>query len=429
MKATDLPQEILQLIFQYLEERFPYYTLYGEEEDPVKGSLVQVQLTCRQWSHIARRVFYENVDLTSSSQKIALFLRVIQSSSDIAQAVKGLSFGCEETIDIISFSNIVKLCPNLRWDESDIDLYTPSLALHQQGYLQKLEKVSLPSMLYCSNTDFQPYNQLMLAAKKTVTSLYISQESRFALAEQLDKFINIKKLRVESEQTITLQQVSNMLNDCCPHLKSIEVESAAPTVNEQHPSPLYLLYNLKQKPQIKSLELELRPLSLQDVQRIQYMFPQVCDLFINRKKTSKEGLAISTMIIPEESLDGIFDQFFNYLSSIKHFSVDNLALSSQELLASLTIVSGHFQIIHITIEAVKPQTIVAQHSLRISSVGQSVPNYYKTRLCSVGLKLNHSQINDHFLSQLQEKIPEDADIFPPSFKIFTSTGSYFQIRF
>lgn len=73
MKASDLPQEILQNIFYYLEEGPRYYI--DDEEDLAKRSLLQLQLTCKLWSQVAREVFYQKLDLRGSSEKASLLVQ------------------------------------------------------------------------------------------------------------------------------------------------------------------------------------------------------------------------------------------------------------------------------------------------------------------------------------------------------------------
>ncbi|KAL9538578.1 hypothetical protein MBANPS3_010828 [Mucor bainieri] len=415
MKATEVPHEILKHIFYYLEEKeFPDYIDDGEEEveDFVKGAgtLLQLQLTCKLWSQAAREVFYGKVDLAGSSRKTTLFLRTLQSASDIGQAVKQVTISDASFNDNVSFASVVKLCPNLKallqWDESDMDIFTPSLALYQEGYLQKLEKVSLPSMLYCGSTLFQQYNQLMLAAKQTITNLYLSQASQFALADHLKEFINLRELRLESNKTLTLQQLSSMLKDNCPHLQSIDVESAAPSsVNEQQPSAQSLLHALNEYPQIKSVELELCPLSVQDLRRIQRMFPKVSSLFVNRRSASF-GPASNGAIVQAGDPDMVFDRFVKYLSIIKQFYVGSITVSFKDLLAALTVVSKYFQVCHVSIEIVE-HPYEDQHDLLIASAEnfeRITVGHGEKPNCGIGLQINRSQIDDAFCQDLYKTL-------------------------
>ena len=82
---------MLQHISLYLQERFPY-CYDNEEEDLMKGSPMQLQLTCKLWSQVARQVFYKKVDLFDNPEKASLFLNTFKSVNGIGQAVKELSF-------------------------------------------------------------------------------------------------------------------------------------------------------------------------------------------------------------------------------------------------------------------------------------------------------------------------------------------------
>ncbi|KAL9537892.1 hypothetical protein MBANPS3_011368 [Mucor bainieri] len=347
MKVSDLPQEILLHIFYYIDD---------EEEDLIKkGTLLQLQLTCKQWRPAARMVLYRKVDLSSSSQKAALFLRTLQSASGLGQAVRELYFSDDSFSEDISFAAIVKLCPNLRcfyqWEESDkMDLYTPALALHQEGYLQKLDTVSLPSMIYHGSTHFEPYNKLMLATKQTITKLYISEATQFALADRLKEFIN----------------------------------SAAPTTpNTQHDNSLQSLVDgLDKFPHITQVKLHLRPLSIQDVQRILYMFPMAVDLSINSRRTA--SATASNRATVQQEADNL-DQLFKNLSIIKRFDVEYITMPFKELLAALGIISKYFLVYTAAIR-INDHQPVNQHDLCIFTTGDfpAIYNYgEKPTICCV----------------------------------------------
>ncbi|KAF1807678.1 hypothetical protein FB192DRAFT_1443052 [Mucor lusitanicus] len=383
MKASDLPQEILQNIFYYLEEGPRYYI--DDEEDLAKRSLLQLQLTCKLWSQVAREVFYQN----------------------IGHAVKELSFDNKLFNDNLRFAAIVILCPNLkvllRWERSNADFYTPSLALYQLGFLQKLEKVSPPTKMGNYEAEIESYHnylKLVFAARQTITSLQLSGGYKEKLAVILRKFINLKEIRFVPDSNIDLQQLSRLLQGSHPHLKVIDISSVVPTT-DQHQEQQPLLHGLTENPLTEHFAMELCPLSIQDMQRIQFIFPKVSKLFLNRISALDEPYSGSS-VVQEENLDMVFDQFFKYLSTIKQFYVGCVKLSCEELLAALAIVSKHLQVCRVSIEAG-----YRRHDFFIASAGhfeRITIGHGEKPNCCIELKVHHSLINNAFCQDLYKTI-------------------------
>ncbi|KAL9539320.1 hypothetical protein MBANPS3_010334 [Mucor bainieri] len=354
MAATQLPQEILQHIFQYLEDPFPYYYKDGNE-DLITGSLFELHLTCKQWSQAAREVLYKKVNLVNKPEKASLFLNTLQSVSGLGHTVKELSFSDETFNNGISFSNIARLCPNLK-------------VLVHQG---PLEKVTPPSMVYSGNTLFKQYNNLMLAARKTITSLYISQATQYALAESLNTFVNLREAKFDINTPLAFHQLNSMLTGNHPLLESVEIDFIT----------------------ARDVNMMLRPISLQDIQMVQHMFPKVHNLYIIDLSLAelRHNVIINTLTVEEQNPGAVFENLFEYLSAISRFSIENIALSTNELLTALAVVSKPFQVDRVSIRFMPNQRDIGHHRFSIAAPDGLTSNLI-TRGgkpgCSISIKLN-----------------------------------------
>ncbi|KAL0146189.1 hypothetical protein V8B55DRAFT_1583739 [Mucor lusitanicus] len=145
-------------------------------------TLIQLQLTCKDWYPVAQSIMYETIRLyrnASYNNKNPLLLKTLQlPGRDYASKVKKILFYSYSLSDRDILIKVIRMCPNVRGVENSIRRETEGyflllLELHGQGYLRDLERVGSPiSPKYPYNDGtIKSYICLMLGLKESIKRL------------------------------------------------------------------------------------------------------------------------------------------------------------------------------------------------------------------------------------------------------------------
>ncbi|KAL9555130.1 hypothetical protein MBANPS3_002495 [Mucor bainieri] len=240
-----IPTEILQLVFEKLE-------------GASLKDFTEMQLVCRRWCFMAQERIYREIAINKH-----LYERPSTSNpkSNDYDCGKGLKKECDQrtvllarTIDspngyigslieklaVASFTvakknylpTFVKACPNLlslQCHGVPVSLYKDLLDFHQKGYLQHLERLTLPIEESEEPQCIDPYNQLALCLKGTLKELlvacshqqFITVKNSFPLFEELHNFPKVEDLHVVSNNSVLLYEFDELLDNCSPCMQSV----------------------------------------------------------------------------------------------------------------------------------------------------------------------------------------------------------------
>ncbi|KAL9544855.1 hypothetical protein MBANPS3_007414 [Mucor bainieri] len=394
LPCPKLPKEVLHHIFTLLE---------SDEK-----TLLQLQLTCKEWAQVAKGIFYKSVDVYNNALKANSLKRALQTpGNSAAHCIRHFRYSASALQDGTSLSSIVSYCPNLQsikqyTFEFRHNYYPELLALRHQGHLQHLEQVDKPPLRPNAEAANADYVRLMLASSESITKLYLcnpssDESSDFALTEHLATFSHLKEVEIFKWSGITIHQLSAMLNSS-PSCQKIVVKSLLfpeedPEANDDGNSSCAGVPVL---PQVKAAELQLGLLSVKDILVIKHVLPCLNELHIYAQELNPLASEISQL--------GRFEELLQYVSHIDSFTIGRLEVSAELMIALLVNAQNHLQIDRITV-TIDPSedregygfclstTDMAENAIKSSTKG-SKPN------CQIELKVPVKQVTADFCQHL-----------------------------
>ncbi|KAL9541551.1 hypothetical protein MBANPS3_009055 [Mucor bainieri] len=318
---SGIPNEILKQIFS----------------DPVirKKDLLQLQLTCKQWSPVAQKYLYENIQLSEindcddHSAIKRRFASLIQSllfaNSQLGKCIKSFNFGslfynttCDSPFEGFSFSiaMLAHLCPNLTSISGSFDLmeYLKTVShLHRKGYFQRLEFVKAP--IDINRTVIATYHATILEFKETIKDITITDgiSNTLLSAEclipptSLQLFTSVERVELREFARVHLYRIKNYVSNCGPQVRSLDVQMLETTT-----ASLQDEYNEQSgvQPRESIQELSIYPeITTNEMAFIMRMFPSL-------KKIYLAGLNVLDKINFNQADMQVVTQVLNYLSLI-----------------------------------------------------------------------------------------------------------------
>ncbi|KAL9549115.1 hypothetical protein MBANPS3_005360 [Mucor bainieri] len=401
MECTKLPQEILHQIFELLCSD--------------KDALIQLQLTCREWSHAARELLYTDLgdEIDWDAETTSLLVRTLESSdSAIAHSIKSIcAYEPSSKDDMLA---IARLCPNLTTINSLT--YAEMLTLYKQGYLQQLQEVDYPTDAQENSASLTSYNQLVLAAKKTIRKLYISRESQDALAKHLDGFTNLKKLLIDYKEGISFVELSNLFRNKTNIPRDLRVNKVNATMpaSSADNGPLSQVISM---PQVRILDFSLSSFSLGDLKLVKTMFPALEKLTMSEFYYNAPPLN-DTLVTSEERTRQTILEFFNYLLCVEEFDSEKFAVPTEVLLAFMSDQKNNHRITNINIRVKEFQ------DNKHNAIGLYTTSYSKDKSCILNIELNEQQLNEAFCQRLFTVMEEFVNLSTIQlFSVGNSSGS------
>ncbi|CAO3634169.1 unnamed protein product [Mucor fragilis] len=387
-----LPKEVLHKTFTLLEE-------------DVK-TLLQLQLTCKEWAQVAKEIFYKSINVSTNAQKASSLQRTLQlPDSSAALNIKHFEFSTTALSDHTNLSSILSHCPNLRSikqfiAEGRYNYYPELLALRQQGHLQYLEQVDEPPLYPNAEGANADYIQLMLASRESVTKLYLcnyssDQPSAFALTEHLSTFDKLKEVEIVSKTGITIYQVSTVL-DSKHSYRKIVVKSLV-FAEDPHLTKSDSSAGNHTLPNVKTADLHFRTFSVKSLRHIKRVLPRLNALYIHTPKQHPTR-------IERNHLERL-EEFFEYLSHLDSFSIGDLGVSTDEMFALLSNATNHFNVDYTRVELDSEDK--DHHSFHILTTGTTYTKSSKKGSkpnCGIVLRVNVKQVTKAFCQHLSKII-------------------------
>ncbi|KAL9548702.1 hypothetical protein MBANPS3_005555 [Mucor bainieri] len=310
MHYSDLPHEILEQIF-----------LIPSIE---KRDLLQLQLTCKQWSPVAQKYLYQEIKIAEDRgplygrRSLAFLIRSLRANRQLGKCIKSFDFGSlfpdgmyGIPIRDLSFSitTLAYLCPNLvilKNKSSDSTKYLETLAnLHRQGFLQRLEFISIPNMT--SNSNVATYNATILEFKDTIRSVTFVDGGYDIRPTYLQLFTSAEHLCLLYFSRVHLYQIKDCVSNCGPRVKSVSV-----TTHKLYMISLQDEYNdpfaVQPHRTVEELTICQHGITTNELAFIMRMFPLL-------KRVSLDSLILDKISFNQSDMQ-VITQFFGYLSQM-----------------------------------------------------------------------------------------------------------------
>ncbi|KAF1798250.1 hypothetical protein V8B55DRAFT_1552698 [Mucor lusitanicus] len=243
---SNLPREVLEQIFTH--------------PDISKRDLLQLQLTCKQWSNVAQKHLYKEISLIDSNlytthqsnppairKRLALWMRtLLLLNQSVGKFVKTISvdesFNKAASEDsLLNIGIFAHLCPNIVEIKGLVyssELLKTLTSLHRQGKLQHLEDFPTPNR-GTEDADILDTNYYTSAMefKDTLKNMYIREGIRKARSPQclitpasLQLFPSLKCLILAESSRVNLYQLRDYLSGCPSTLETLIIRMSGSTL-------------------------------------------------------------------------------------------------------------------------------------------------------------------------------------------------------
>ncbi|KAL9560029.1 hypothetical protein MBANPS3_000144 [Mucor bainieri] len=315
---SKLPQEVLELVLT----------------DPAikKKDLLQLQITCKQWSFISQRCLYEEIrlcdygaykvnDLPAIKARFTSLIQSLLANSQLGECIKsfdigslfgGLICGDSDEEDLsCDIAMLARLCPNLTTmnEHSSMEYLKTMSQLHCEGYLQRLEFITVPLYIYDA-TAIATYHATILEFKETIKDITIVDGVSKTVSTEclipptsLHLFTNAKHVELQEFARVHLYRVKDYVSNCGPHIRSLSV-----TMLGANPTPLQGEYNTQSdvQPQenVQELSIYLNGITTDELAFILRMFPSLKKIELNSRETSfdQADMQVVARLLDELSL-------------------------------------------------------------------------------------------------------------------------------
>ncbi|KAL9552810.1 hypothetical protein MBANPS3_003583 [Mucor bainieri] len=318
MYYADLPNEILELIFS--------------SPATTKRDLLQLQLTCKQWSPAAQKYLYQEIKISGRYHEYGtrLFGSLVRSSlranTQLGKYIKSFDFGClfpdrayngsEEDLSS-GIAALAQLCPNLtilekEWDNSVKFLETLT-RLHRQGYLQRLEFITPPAGMKTRN-NAPTYDATILEFKDTIKSITIIDDSHRTQPTFLQLFTSAEHVCLLHFSRVHIYRIKDYISNCGPHIKSVYVkmyrQPVIVSLQDEYNDPS----DVHPQRNVQDLTLDIRQrITTNELAFVMRLFPSL-------KKISFGSQSILDDFRFDRADMQVIVQFFGYLSQMTEFS-------------------------------------------------------------------------------------------------------------
>lgn len=224
-----LPNDILEIIFQYLEQK-TYTLVYPTKVIKVQPKDVfQCQLTCKNWSSSARAEIYKRVIL-KSTQQLESFIYTLQNSG-VGPLVKHIFFLPEATetatreTPLIYIQNIATFCTFLKtldMDSNDLQgVWKLIREERTKGNFTRLQVI--PSVKDQTEKDVLEYHDAAFSLRQTLRELVISTENMSLDESKSCNFPNIDTVFFKFGDSIDARFINKNMKEF-PLATGIEID-------------------------------------------------------------------------------------------------------------------------------------------------------------------------------------------------------------
>lgn len=366
----DLPLEVLEHIFT--------------DKCISQKDLLQLQLTCKKWSPIARRNLYKRIQLLHSynlyeykgkyhpraKKRLALLVQsLLLLNSQARRYVKHINFDdffrnrlsqapFYDEDSLVNIAVLAHFCPNIIKLEGcnfPAKFYEILLRSHRNGHLQHLEHFTSPK--FNNSREFMAYHAALLEFKDTLKQITIKDAVSTTLTTEclispisLQLFSCAERVSFEETTRVHLHRFKDYIANCNSNVKHIVFRLEGPSM------PLQAEYNVQSvvDPQENVQELYIfteTSFASDELAFIMHTFPSV----------KKLTLETDTDVHRQHDIDAVI-QFFDYASLIPDVSCNYLWFEVSQGLGLLPHLANSLEIKEVYIdcrEAVGQETGLA----------------------------------------------------------------------
>ncbi|KAL9555528.1 hypothetical protein MBANPS3_002313 [Mucor bainieri] len=346
---SNLPREILEQVFTH--------------PNISRQDLLQLQLTCKQWSAVAQQTLYKEISLDKRTydedkanyrSRITAMLgqltrTLLLSDSQIRNSVKTIYVDAFFKLEdpMVKFATLAHLCPNvtsLLGEHIPAEFYTALPKLYLNETLQRLEYISPPTGRYNSDiTMISSYHKAIAIFRETLKEITVIDGVCRTVAtadsiepDYLQHFPRMEHLHLEEFSRFCLPQARDYISNHCLAMKSISIRmrnpgESTPLLAENDDQPIMI-----PQTQVQTLSLDLISIHLtpNEMAFIMHTFPSLREFNLQFDPTSgNEGIA---SIQQDTEAVGLF---FSYLSLIPRVDYQQTWFDSSnglDLLSRLT---------------------------------------------------------------------------------------------
>ncbi|KAF1807795.1 hypothetical protein FB192DRAFT_1466065 [Mucor lusitanicus] len=377
-------------------------------------TLIQLQLTCKDWYPVAQSIMYETIRLyrnASYNNKNPLLLKTLQlPGRDYASKVKKILFYSYSLSDRDILIKVIRMCPNVRGVENSIRRETEGyflllLELHGQGYLRDLERVGSPiSPKYPYNDGtIKSYICLMLGLKESIKRLYVPTDRSLALIPALKEFRRLEEINLIESNGVSFAQLDEILRGDHPFLRKVTVKAANLIASEKD--------MLTPSPNIEAVDLDLKTFSTKELRPILTMFPEVQEINIDASRCS---VSFSNVVGDQNYMTReCVKEFFGYLSLRKAFCIYMNSIETGSLISMVHIAAKQLPISSVAIEIQYPSNegSVFKISTRYERYWEQRATHTKEGrvICHVQIDIPVDQTSENLCRSLLKVLAEDVN--------------------
>ncbi|GAN02494.1 hypothetical protein MAM1_0023d01938 [Mucor ambiguus] len=352
----EIPQELLESIIDKIGDDCAIIATTTRNH-----CLLQLQLTCKRWSSIAKEAFYNeefeiNVNLAKKlisrtrNRRQQLWLKKILITYELAidPSLKKLLSLCPKlthlrVLERSSNSSYSYVSTDAFGSTYSIDeresFYSALTMLSHHHHLANLRKIEFQLEAPRLSQLLIHHQQAMLQLRHSLTHLYIADDSEchdddqfsqkiLGWFDELQNFAWLTSLELCLAYFSCLQNMDLWIQKIGPTITTlcITVKNTAPHL---YPKRVDLATIVRHAP-LKLLRLDIDDLQSEDLEYIKYKFDRVSDLQITLTESS-----------------GSMCQFYAYLARLPKYSIQDMCIPSNRLHDTMMDLKDYFHITHL----------------------------------------------------------------------------------
>ncbi|KAL9553244.1 hypothetical protein MBANPS3_003380 [Mucor bainieri] len=315
-----LPCELLELIFT---------DLMDGNRDVVQ--LIQLQLTCKQWSPVAQRYLYQEIKISHHEQKnrMSQLTETVLGNTSVREWIRIIDFGSyfqhtmmEDDPTLQELAALAHLCPNITTVTGrhlPPDFFDVVSELRFRGGLQYLQCIDPPEHNLEKEDDNEmasvvSYNKAIIAFKDTLKNISVIDGVggyRTTIKPNfLQKFSRVQHLHLDEFSRFHLSRMGTYISNCCPKTTTITISlgNLSVKINEEDAKSIVTPVTQVQRLVIEVSGVFLVPSEMAFIMR---MFPSLQSFSFDIKNLDEPN----SVVLFRHSME-VVAQFFDYLSLI-----------------------------------------------------------------------------------------------------------------
>ncbi|KAL9559223.1 hypothetical protein MBANPS3_000540 [Mucor bainieri] len=351
---SKLPSEVLEMIFADLLQALIADLVGGIKDSAYRNKrlvqLMQLQLTCKQWSPVAQRYLYHEIEISQSKHKkrMKLLTQTLLLNTSVREWIRVIDFGyfflrpiMEGDPTLQELAALAHLCPNITTvtgHHLPPDFFDVVSELRCRGDLQYLGYIDPPECNIERKNDDEmasvlSYNKAIVAFKDTLKNISIIDgaggNDSTIQPDLLQQFSLIQHLHLGDFSRFHLSRMGKYISNCCPMTTAITIALGNKTVemSTNNVQPIVTPATQVQHLAIEVYDAFLIPGEMAFIMR---MLPSLQSFTFDMVEFQEPDT-----IVPIKYNIEVVAQFLDYLSLMPKFKYDQMWLGVSQGLGLL----------------------------------------------------------------------------------------------